>query len=298
MLLVAEVLLFRRVEFVTRWFYSLAWWSYILMVDAVVYRLRRESLIVSHRREFWTMLPLSVCIWLVFELFNVRLHNWHYVNLTAVQWERWFGYGIAFATVLPGIFETTDLLEATIFRHSDPGDLMEEEANPQENRFLAATMGIGAILLLLSLAAPLYFFPAVWLGFIFLLDPINYRWSPQHSLLFDLRRRRYTKIWALLCSGIICGLLWEFWNYWSLSKWVYTVPIFGNGKVFEMPVLGFLGFPPFALECYAMYNFLRLLQKRQFTQAPLHWAFAAAVMVFMLAVFIAIDYNTVFSYTQ
>jgi hypothetical protein len=28
-------------------------------------------------------------------------------------------------------------------------------------------------------------------------------------------------------------------------------------KVFEMPVLGYLGSPPFALECYAMYHWLR-----------------------------------------
>ena len=30
-----------------------------------------------------------------------------------------------------------------------------------------------------------------------------------------------------------------------------------RSKIFEMPVLGYLGFPPFALECYAMYHWLR-----------------------------------------
>jgi len=53
--------------------------------------------------------------------------------------------------------------------------------------------------------------------------------------------------------------LWEFWNYWALTKWTYTVPFFGNVKIFEMPVLGFLGFPPFAVECWVMYIFLRSL---------------------------------------
>jgi hypothetical protein len=28
-------------------------------------------------------------------------------------------------------------------------------------------------------------------------------------------------------------------------------------KIFEMPVLGYLGFPPFALECYALWAWLR-----------------------------------------
>jgi hypothetical protein len=54
--------------------------------------------------------------------------------------------------------------------------------------------------------------------------------------------------------------LWEFWNYWAVSRWTYTVPyqLFG-WKVFEMPALGYLGYPPFAVECWAMYVFLRSL---------------------------------------
>ena len=64
---------------------------------------------------------------------------------------------------------------------------------------------------------------------------------------------------ALLAAGLICGFLWEFWNYWALTKWTYTVPYFGDIKLFEMPVLGYLGFPPFAIECWAMYIFVRSL---------------------------------------
>ena len=42
----------------------------------------------------------------------------------------------------------------------------------------------------------------------------------------------------------------------------HTVPYFGNVKIFEMPVLGYLGFPPFAIECWAMYIFFRSLLTR------------------------------------
>jgi hypothetical protein len=62
---------------------------------------------------------------------------------------------------------------------------------------------------------------------------------------------------ALLTSGALCGVLWEFWNYWALTRWTYSVPYVSHLKVFEMPALGYLGFPPFALECYAMYHWLR-----------------------------------------
>jgi hypothetical protein len=62
---------------------------------------------------------------------------------------------------------------------------------------------------------------------------------------------------ALLAAGAVCGALWEFWNYRALTRWTYTVPYLGDVKLFEMPVLGYLGFPPFALECYAVYQWLR-----------------------------------------
>jgi len=51
--------------------------------------------------------------------------------------------------------------------------------------------------------------------------------------------------------------LWEFWNYWARTKWIYSVPILERFKVFEMPVAGYLGFPAFALECFTMYAIVR-----------------------------------------
>ena len=41
------------------------------------------------------------------------------------------------------------------------------------------------------------------------------------------------------------------------ARWRYTVPFLGAAKVYEMPVLGFLGFAPFALAAFALYHFLR-----------------------------------------
>ena len=101
------------------------------------------------------------------------------------------------------------------------------------------------------LAAP------VWLGFILLLDPINARLGGE-SLFADLRARHYDRLVNLALSGVLCGLLWEFWNYWSRAKWHYTVPIMEHLKLFEMPIPGYLGFPAFAYECFTMYVFVRL----------------------------------------
>jgi hypothetical protein len=117
----------------------------------------------------------------------------------------------------------------------------------------------GAAMLLWPLIWPSPYLAApVFLGFIFLLDPINAR-SGDESLFRDFRAGRHDRLINLLVAGFICGGLWEFWNFWARAKWIYTVPIVGDIKIFEMPVLGYFGFPPFALECFTMYVFTRRL---------------------------------------
>ena len=46
------------------------------------------------------------------------------------------------------------------------------------------------------------------------------------------------------------------WNYYSYPKWVYHVPLFGFLRVFEMPLLGYLGYVVFAWELFALYHLL------------------------------------------
>ena len=87
------------------------------------------------------------------------------------------------------------------------------------------------------LAAP------VWLGFIFLLDPINARLGGESLMQRSGARAGSDRLVNLMLSGFLCGVLWEFWNYWSRAKWLYTVPIMEHLKIFEMPVPGYLGFP-------------------------------------------------------
>jgi len=45
-------------------------------------------------------------------------------------------------------------------------------------------------------------------------------------------------------------------NFEARGKWIYTVPFFERLKLFEMPLLGFFGFPPFAVECFTVWQAL------------------------------------------
>ncbi|HVP80376.1 MAG TPA: DUF4332 domain-containing protein [Thermodesulfobacteriota bacterium] len=254
LLLVSEIAVFKGIDPFYSWFYCFAWWSYIFAIDAVVYRLKGNSLIFNRTREFLLMIPWSIFIWLIFEAANLSLENWYYINLPYSTIERWLGYAVAYGTVLPGMFETAELLESLGFLNKCK--IKKTTLSPGGHSVLIL---LGAFCLASSVLVPEYLFALIWVGFIFLLDPLNYRFGGT-SLLKDLDEGNPRRICLFLVAGLICGFLWEFWNFWALSKWVYTVPFFERAKGFEMPFLGFLGFPPFAVQAYVMYNFISLFR--------------------------------------
>jgi len=88
----AEVVLFAGVKAAAVFFTPLVWSGYILFIDALVFKKRGASYLVTRRSEFLAMLPLSIIFWLVFEGYNLFLGNWRYVGLPENFWIRIFGY--------------------------------------------------------------------------------------------------------------------------------------------------------------------------------------------------------------
>ena len=260
-IILAEALLFTGNEVIGRWFTPIVWTGYLLFVDALVYWLKGRSLLVTNRVEFILIALVSIAGWWLFEFYNApRFWRsdlelwWHYHNLEPNPYLRRVGYDWAFATIFPAMFETAELLAVTIFRVRPLGPRLRL---PTIVLHLLIVVGAAAALLPLVRVNE-WFVPLVWLSFIFLLDPLNaLRGWP--SVTADLARGDWRRLAALLAAGGLCDVLWEFWNYWAVSRWTYTVPYLGNVKIFEMPVLGYLGFPPFAVECWAIYVFARSL---------------------------------------
>lgn len=260
-ILMAEALLFSGNQVVGHWFTPIVWTGYILFVDALVYRLRGRSPLVTDRTELLIIAIVSIGGWWLFEFYNApRFWNsdlelwWHYHNLEPNPYLRRAGYDWAFATIFPALFVTAELLAGTILSRPESGRPIRL---PKQTLYLMIALGAGGALVPLIWVSP-WLVPLVWLSLIFLLDPLNaLRGWP--SVVGDLSRGDGRRLAALLASGALCGVLWEFWNYWALTKWTYTVPYLGNIKIFEMPVLGYLGFPPFAVECWAVYVFCRSL---------------------------------------
>ena len=286
-ILIAEILLFFRLEPVYTNATIILWYSYIAFIDAWTYRRSGRSLLhpsrlrtAPGRKLMLVMLAGSVVWWLLFEFVNCYLENWHYIGLPD-NYSRYAGYVFAFATIFPGILCTTEfLLTFTLFQDRgivksydvwsrldvSVGVPLVDDGRPPvplSRRFLMGSLIGGALAVTIPQLLPWrevrwHLFAPVWVGYIYLLEPVLYA-NGAPSLFRAWERRRVRAIAAYLSAGVVCGLLWEFWNFWAGGKWLYTVPFTETVRYFEMPVLGFLGFIPFAWECYAFYGLTLLL---------------------------------------
>jgi len=280
------------VEPIPTWYYHLAWGSYILVADDLNRRLSGRSLLRDRPRRLGWLAVTSVAWWTLFEAVNLRLGNWYYVMDPASRALRWTGGVIAFATVLPGIVETLELVE-------NLGWLRSVRVAPLRwsRAKEVSCLVLGAVCFALPLIGPDVFFPLTWGSFVFLLEPWNRRHA-RRSFLRDLEAGEAGPLCRTLLAGLVCGLFWETWNFWARTKWIYTVPVFEELKLFEMPLLGFLGFPPFAVECLVVLRFLAGWSAgRSWTTSPLFRVSALALGgAAVLGVFARVDPLTVDSF--
>lgn len=259
-----EALLLLGSQAVATWFTPLMWTGYILAVDAFVFQRSGSSWLVTRRREMPLLVLLSVGVWVLFEAYNFHLKNWAYINVPENGWIRFAAFFWSFATIMPGVFESSDLIRTFLPDRRPPSS-----PNNPGNAGLAIWFTVGVALVTIPLAVSpttaAYLFAAVWVGFIPLLDPVVERLGIR-SASGEWRRGDRRPVTALLLGGVVCGLLWEAWNYQAYlydgAYWVYTIPqalrLFGL-HYGQMPLLGLGGFPPFALELAAFYLLFRHL---------------------------------------
>ncbi|HET9888120.1 MAG TPA: DUF4332 domain-containing protein [bacterium] len=229
------------------WFYILAWYPFLLAVNwAAATRNAKLSIFAGRQRDFAALFAWSAPVWMFFELWNFRLQNWYYIGVPDVLPLRWTGILIAFATVLPGIFLLEELFASReVFKKAQRAPL--RITNGLLLRMKLTGIGLAAAIL----ALPDFFFAFLWAVPTLLIEPWLYR-RGSHSLLHDLEEGRPGRMLRLMLAGLGCGLFWETANFLPGGKWVYTVPWVGSIKIFEMPVLGFIGFAPFGLACWSI----------------------------------------------
>ncbi len=231
------------------------WLGYILTVDGITAARAGTSLLQRNPARFALLFAFSMPLWWLFELANQYLDNWRYqYGLDHSRLANVLLSSLAFSTVMPAIFVSAEFWRTfPVFQR----EIRWLRIAPSRNGLIAIAV-LGLAMYLGSLAFPDTLFPLVWIGLFLTIDVVNCLVGGR-SITGQVAEGRWDTVLVLFAAGLTCGVFWEMWNYWSMPKWVYDVPHVGVLKVFEMPILGYGGYFPFALEVYAAYHLLQAI---------------------------------------
>ena len=153
--------------------YCFLWWTYIFAADLAVCQLRGTSLLRDRPKEFLFLSVWSVPVWMLFEAVNLRIQNWYYVMAPwSLSWGLLFLI-LAFGTVLPGLFETMELVVGLIEKLA-PGGRIAGPPFTMNQWNIRLQWGMGALMLVLLLVFPEDCFCLAWGFAFFLTEPICY----------------------------------------------------------------------------------------------------------------------------
>ena len=228
------------------------WFGYILSVDGIVYKRKGESLLSKNWKKFVVLFFISIPVWWLFEGLNLRTQNWFYLGREHFSDLEYFLYAsLCFSTVIPAVFGSAELVSSFRWvKKIKGGPRISSSTNS-----VRIIIFIGIVTLILLLIWPGYFYVFLWLSVFLILDSVNHLRGKRSLVSFtDIRDWRPLISLALGC--LLCGFFWEMWNYLAYPKWVYRTPGVEFLYIFEMPLLGYLGYIPFSFELFAFYHML------------------------------------------
>jgi hypothetical protein len=220
------------------------WIGYILAINGVSEIHFQTSLLRIMKWQFSLLYAGSIPLWWFFELINRVVGNWEYVLPHPVSDLHYaIQASLNFGTVLPAVLSTAFVAHQLL-----QGWELDATGSGWKIRrwHLIGMVTLGLISFLGLWWSPRETFPLVWIAPILILEPLAYV-SRLPSLLAELSHGHYRVTIAVMSATFFTGIWWELWNFYSLPKWIYHIPYVGFWKIFEMPFLGYFGYPFFGL---------------------------------------------------
>ncbi len=224
------------------------WFGYILSVNGVTCKRSGTCLLTRHPLPFLFLFPLSSVFWWYFEWLNRFVQNWCYVGVDDFSALAYVLHAtLCFSTVLPAVTATGELLSTFL---DDRGECCSKFAlrfkyGTGKGWLLLAVMGVIQTALPL---APDQLFPFVWIAPLLIIVGMQGIVGRQ-TIFSSFFRGNWRPVLLPALAALICGFFWEMWNWKSLAHWEYSIPYVDRYHIFAMPILGYLGYLPFGLEC-------------------------------------------------
>ena len=234
----------------THYLFFPLWLGYCLIVDGITYKMKGTSLLTRNLKKYVLLFLISIPVWWIFEAMNLRTVNWEYLGREHFTDLEYFLFAsLCFSTVIPAVFGSAELVSCfSWIRNIKKGPRI-----PATKYGIIVLVAIGWSTLILLLVWPRYFYIFLWLSIFFIIDTINHM-SGRRSLVSYTDIRNWSPIISLALGCLMCGFFWEMWNYYAYPKWIYLTPGVEFLYVFEMPLLGYLGYIPFSFELFAFYH--------------------------------------------
>ncbi len=204
-------------------------------------------MMINRPGYFLLLFPVSAIFWWFFEYLNRFVQNWYYLGVNFTPGEYFFYATLSFSTVLPAVLGVRDLIFSSSWLEAGFINFLKIK---QANSKPAAVIGlvVSGVGLLGVGVWPDYLFPLLWISPFLIIITLMTLLGEKHALS-DIVGGDWRIVVSSALAALICGYFWEMWNYFSLAKWVYNVPLVHRFKIFEMPILGYAGYLPFGLEC-------------------------------------------------
>lgn len=234
------------------------WLGYVVFVNGLAYRRNGRSLLTHRTRWFLTLFPVSAGFWWLFEYLNQFVGNWYYTGIVArTDWDYFAQATLPFSTVLPAVASTWNWLGG--FRRIEAMRLppIRGHSSLAWIAFLAGALALTGVGIW-----PEALFPALWLAPLLVLAGLQHLLSGE-SAFAPIGRGDWRPLLQPALAALICGLLWEMWNYGGAARWRYSIPYVQRFPVFEMPLLGYAGYLPFGIECCLVMDLVaRIVERR------------------------------------
>lgn len=236
------------------------WLGYIILINAFTF-MRTGSSLITHSSKYLLFLFLfSAVFWWYYEYLNQFTNNWYYVGLDHLSNFNYFIYAtIPFSTVLPAVVSTWLFLR-TFPQLSIGLDKYRPFKIVGNKNFWWLMLLMSILTLSVTFIYPQYLFPFMWLSPMLIIASVI-AISGGKTVINDIENGNWADLYLLAVAALCCGFFWEMWNYYSLIRWEYSIPFVHRYLIFEMPVLGYLGYLPFGIQCGIMGIFISKITK-------------------------------------
>jgi len=232
------------VPILSRYAFFPLWLGYIVFINGISELVFADSFFRRAGANFLWLFAASVPFWWFFEYLNTVVQNWYYEFAAPISPLHFaIESSVDFSTVVPAVLSTTFVFYRSLKAAGVRIGAKKSSIDSASMRWIFAAGILGLVLLWL---APRQAFPLVWIAPFLLIEPLLY-FASYPSLLEHFSAGRRVLLASVMAATLFTGFWWECWNFYSMPKWAYTVPYVGFWKIFEMPALGYLGYPFFGL---------------------------------------------------